>query len=304
MSTSPTRARAGRSCPLRALKKEAARANGAKSHGPKTAEGKLASSRNALTHGLTARTVVLQNESAEDYQTELRAYLDHFLPQGKPETDLVHQLAAAQWRLARYVSVEAALLEQKMDDQADWVDNRYEGISDRHRLAIAFESLAGANGSLALLNRYQARQHREYQRILKTLTELQAARLAAESASQRRQKSEQGPPRSAFRLRNKLAQVSVVRASNKSEQGPARPNPTHSLAPVSVVRASNKELPNEPKPAPQLSLDPEREPNIARHPAKESVYEETVGSDRGYGISAINAIHALKAAATCPVFSR
>ncbi len=162
----------------------AARANGAKSHGPKTSEGKLASSRNALTHGLTARTVVLQNESAEDYQTELRAYLDHFLPQGKPETDLVHQLAAAQWRLARYVSVEAALLEQKMDDQADWLqqkygDDEFEALNEHHRLAIAFEALSGANGSLALLNRYQARLHREYQRLLKTLTELQAARLAA-----------------------------------------------------------------------------------------------------------------------------
>ncbi len=131
MSTSPAPARAGRSCPLRALKKEAARANGAKSRGPKTPEGKLASSRNALTHGLTARTVVLQNESAEDYESELRAYLDHFRPQGKPEIDLVHQLAAAQWRLARYVAVEAALLEQKMDDQADWV-NRNTEMSEFH----------------------------------------------------------------------------------------------------------------------------------------------------------------------------
>ena len=182
MSTSPTPARAGRSCPLRALKKEAARANGAKSHGPKTPEGKLASSRNALAHGLTARTVVLQNESEAEYEAELSAYLDHFLPQGKPETDLVHQLAAAQWRLARYVAVEAALLEQKMDDQADWVTTNTNDISDHHRLAIAFESLAGANGSLALLNRYQARLHREYQRLLKTLTELQAARLAREPA--------------------------------------------------------------------------------------------------------------------------
>ncbi len=140
MSTSPAPARAGRSCPLRALKKEAARANGAKSHGPKTPAGKLASSRNALAHGLTARTVVLQNESEAEYEAELRAYLDHFLPQGKPETDLVHQLAAANWRQARYVAVEAALLEQKMDDQADWVDNKYEehlrSPPSRHRLRV------------------------------------------------------------------------------------------------------------------------------------------------------------------------
>ena len=217
MSTSPARSAAARS---------AARANGAKSRGPTTPEGKLASSRNALTHGLTARTVVLQNESEAEYEAELRAYLDHFRPQAKPETDLVHQLAAAQWRLTRYTAIEAALLEQKMDDQADWVDNKYNEISDHHRLAIAFESLAGANGSLALLNRYQARLHREYQRILKSLTDLQAARLAAES-----------------KLRQKT------------------------------------KLPNEPKPADQ---------NIARHPPDESADDESVGSDRGYGISASN----------------
>jgi len=149
-----------------------------------TSPAQLAAARNATTHGLTARTVVLQNESAEDYQAELRAYLHHFRPQGKPETDLVHQLAAANWRVTRYAAIESGLLEQKMDDQADQLEAKYEVINERHRLAIAFEALSAANGPLALLNRYQARLHREYQRLLKTLIELQAARLAAESLSQ------------------------------------------------------------------------------------------------------------------------
>ncbi len=160
---------------------QAARANGAKSRGPKTAQGKLASSRNATTHGLTARTVVLHNESEAQFEADLRAYLDHFRPQTKPETDLVHQLAAAQWRLNRYIAIEAALLENKMGDQAEWLDDKYEALPEPNRLAIAFESLSGPNGSLALLNRYQARLQREYQRTLKTLTDLQAARRAAES---------------------------------------------------------------------------------------------------------------------------
>ena len=169
--------------PTSPARSAAARANGAKSRGPKTPAGKLASSRNATTHGLTARTVVLDTESADAYEAELCAYLDYFRPQGKPETDLVHQLAAANWRLARYTGIEAALLEKKMDDQADWLEQKYEEIPERHRLAFAFDSLAGDNGSLALLNRYQARLQREYLRLLKTLTELQAARRAAQLKS-------------------------------------------------------------------------------------------------------------------------
>ena len=159
---------------------QAARANGAKSPGPKTAEGKQTASLNAVKHGLTAHIVVLQNESEDQYQADLRDYLDHFQPQGKPETDLVHQLAAAHWRLTRYAGVESGLLERKMDDQASWIENHYEEIPENYRIAIAFDALSGVNGSFGLLNRYQARLHREYQRLLKTLIELQAVRQARE----------------------------------------------------------------------------------------------------------------------------
>src|ERR1700693_2259848 len=68
-----------------------------------------------------------------------------------------------------------------MDDQAAWVEDKYEEIPENYRIAIAFEALSGTNDSLGLLNRYQARLHREYQRLLKTLIELQTARRAAEA---------------------------------------------------------------------------------------------------------------------------
>ncbi len=152
------------------------RANGAKSHGPATTAGKQASALNALAHGLTARTVVLFNESADEYQAQLRDYLDHFRPQTKPEADLVHQLAAAHWRVARYAGVESGLLEHRMQDQEERLNRDYDDIPDNHRLAIAFDALSGANSSLALLNRYQSRIHHEYHRLLKTLLQMQAAR--------------------------------------------------------------------------------------------------------------------------------
>lgn len=153
-----------------------ARSNGAKSRGPVTAHGKQSSALNALDHGLTARTVVLFNESADEYQSQLRAYLDHFHPQNNPEADLVHQLAAAYWRIARYAGVESGLLEQRMQDQEERLGDDLDGMPEHHRLAMAFHALSGANSALALLNRYQSRLHHEYQRILKMLLQMQSKR--------------------------------------------------------------------------------------------------------------------------------
>ena len=59
---------------------DAARRNGAKSHGPKTPEGKAISSMNALRHGLTAQAILLTNENSEAFQTLAAAYYEKFQP--------------------------------------------------------------------------------------------------------------------------------------------------------------------------------------------------------------------------------
>ena len=158
---------------------EASRINGAKSHGPKTEQGRRAVSLNAVKHGLTAETVVLPNESEEEYAVELREYLHHFAPANKPEADLVRQLAAAHWRLARYTRIETSLLDLEMERQRQHIAKDWNRLEECGRLALAFEALAGAHSPLTLLNRYQARLHHEYQRILKALLQMQALRPAA-----------------------------------------------------------------------------------------------------------------------------
>jgi len=164
--------------PTSPRKLASARANAAKSTGPVTAAGKAASSLNAVTHGLTAQTVVLHNESRDQYEAELDHYLAHFQPLGKPEFDLVRQLASAHWRLCRYVAVESSLFEHQMDQDQEWIDDHFDNVDDHRRIAIAFDRMSGPNSALALLNRYQARLHREYRETLRALEKLQAARLA------------------------------------------------------------------------------------------------------------------------------
>ena len=155
-----------------------ARANAAKSTGPVTPAGKIASSLNTVTHGLTAQTVALPNESRDQYQAELDHYLAHFQPQGKPEFDLVRQLAAAHWRLCRYAAVESSLFEHQMDQDQEWIDDHFDNVDHHRRIAIAFDRMSGPNSALALLNRYDARLHRDYRDILRQLEKTQAARIA------------------------------------------------------------------------------------------------------------------------------
>jgi hypothetical protein len=77
------------------------------STGPRTAAGKLASSRNAVSHGLrstsatTLAEVVLAHEDSAEFESRLHFYKDHFTATDPDRAFLVEQLVAAQWRLAR-----------------------------------------------------------------------------------------------------------------------------------------------------------------------------------------------------------
>ena len=160
--------------PTSQRKIESCRANAAKSTGPTTDSGKAASSLNAVTHGLSATTVVLATESQDQYQSELQDYLEYFQPRSKPELDLVRQLAAVHWRLGRYASVETGLLEQQMEEDAEWFSRRYKNLPAHHRLALSFERSSGS--ALSLLNRYEARIYREYRTIFRELQKLRSVR--------------------------------------------------------------------------------------------------------------------------------
>jgi hypothetical protein len=89
---------------------EANRRNALKSTGPRTINGKQASRRNALRHGLTAETLIEPLEDAESYRTFEAAIVAEYLPQSPVEKELVHRLASLFWRLRRATSIETGLL--------------------------------------------------------------------------------------------------------------------------------------------------------------------------------------------------
>ena len=91
---------------------EASRRNGAKSRGPKTAEGKARSAQNALKHGLRAqKLVLLADEDMAEFQALEEALRAELAPEGALQELLLARVALAAWRMLRADRMEIELLD-------------------------------------------------------------------------------------------------------------------------------------------------------------------------------------------------
>jgi hypothetical protein len=158
------------------LKSDTARANGAKSHGPTTAEGRAKSSRNATKHGLSSRNpLVLECENQEDFQAVHDQQMEIHQPATPAEKDLVDQMVAARWRILRLQSIETDVLDTEMRRRQE--NQRERGRDDIIRLSVAYTTVADNSRAMALASRCESRLTRIYQSSYKILRELQAARV-------------------------------------------------------------------------------------------------------------------------------
>lgn len=89
-------------------RRAANRKNSLKSTGPKTANGKAVSSRNALKHGVfTAAPILTGIENREDWEKHLDGVLESLAPVGYLLELLAMRLAVLSWRQWRVVRYEA-----------------------------------------------------------------------------------------------------------------------------------------------------------------------------------------------------
>ncbi len=98
--------------------RQASRANGAKSKGPKSPEGKAVSKFNGLKHGLRAEHVILPGEDPAAFEAERQAWFHDWNPPSHTRAVLVERAAIASWRLRRSVKAEAAFLAERADTAA------------------------------------------------------------------------------------------------------------------------------------------------------------------------------------------
>jgi len=177
----------------------ASRANGTHSRGPLTPAGKAASARNALRHGLCARTLSLANENPEMLTTLLNDLTAEFQPHTPAERLLIVEIAQAKrkWigRAVRYYSrnsrrrsrfarilkkwhqyriwlSETSHLNQKMAETAAAVADTFETFDESVRTAIAIDASLECNRAIELHNRIDGRCNRQFHRALNALLKL------------------------------------------------------------------------------------------------------------------------------------
>jgi hypothetical protein len=78
-----------------------------RSGGPKTAEGKLASSRNAIKTGAYTAQALLPGENEEEFRKLEQLFVNDFSPSGISEASQVHALAVIVWKKLRLEKLES-----------------------------------------------------------------------------------------------------------------------------------------------------------------------------------------------------
>jgi hypothetical protein len=145
----------------------ASRANGARSKGPVTAQGKLNSSRNSTRHGLFAQTIVLEDEKKEEFFTLLNELLDEHKPGTPTETMLVEAIAAARWRQDRIWGM------QKVAFDHDVSSSPTPSAVPPLRAVLSLHSSPERVRTHELLLRYDIAFDRQISRVLLRLQQLQ-----------------------------------------------------------------------------------------------------------------------------------
>jgi hypothetical protein len=153
------------------------RANAQRSTGPRTRQGKSASSRNATSHGLFAKHPLLDGEDPAEYEALKERLVEEFAPASGIEDLLVDDIAGLLWRLKRLAKVEVALFSIGTPKAVEMALS--EAGEAEHGVGAAFAAQAPAFG---VLSRYEVTMANRLRRTLDDLRAMQSERKDATPA--------------------------------------------------------------------------------------------------------------------------
>ena len=142
---------------------QANRLNSQHSTGPRSDEGKRASSQNALKSGLDAASQFLPGESPEEFAQLKTELYDHHAPANPDERFHVDQLVRNEWFLKRYARVEDQL----------WLYNAR--LAERGTGVELAEAFSKANSIFMRLQRRITAAEKSHKDALAELKRLRAA---------------------------------------------------------------------------------------------------------------------------------
>src|SRR5204863_7786907 len=148
--------------------------NAQKSTGPKTEEGKTASSLNAMKHGLTSHTcAVLPGEDAEEYRALSEQIHREQRPHGVLQKELVDHLVQLIWKLRRIPGIENAIIEYELKciERSREMNRRFTEPAPTLADVLASQFLSETNG-LSRLEIYRQRLDRNIHATLRQLRKL------------------------------------------------------------------------------------------------------------------------------------
>ncbi len=149
------------------------RLNAKKSTGPRTPEGRAAVRLNGVTHGLTAKTLVLKGESEDDFKALFEALEAEHQPTTPTEETLVADLAMATWRRRRLYNMEAGFYSVRMKNEA-----AYAAPQNLDDSGLLGKVASNSGDTMALIGRQEARLERTYFKALHELQRLREEREA------------------------------------------------------------------------------------------------------------------------------
>lgn len=146
------------------------RANAHFSTGPRSIEGKAASSRNSLKLGLTAQSVIIPGENVADLERLAGQYEEEFHPVGPLEEELLQTLIRSAWMQRRYARIEAEYLGSRLAALPEGTP---------YPLGVVMEQDAAKGNTLQKIFRRQQAAQRDWYKAFQALDMLQHARVDA-----------------------------------------------------------------------------------------------------------------------------
>jgi hypothetical protein len=139
------------------------RLNSQKSTGPRSVEGKLRSSQNALKSGIDAESLIILGEDRAALESLTQEYVERFHPTTPEQRHYVDTLIRDDWQLRRLAKVDAQIWERELTLPLKHEDNAPHG-----------RAYASGSTTFFRLQRRMDCAERSYQRALRELQRLEA----------------------------------------------------------------------------------------------------------------------------------